>query len=342
MSFMYALTLVQPPQIDVGELTPRAAEYNALAVAANTAASEVAGAVADIVANNEGPTTDGFVTKTTGSGSVGNHFVDLGAAATRTAAAYTAAATIVATAETAMDAVAKSAEAPFLKAGLIPVIGAGKQAQIVWATRGKLKSLESSAASQVGSVFATIALPSPFDVEYYSAMPPEVEAAWDKLSKEEKRKLLQLLSDQHCDRLGIPRVTLEFYDDPSDTSMGVREGNGKVRINEAYFDQADMMAVAVHETQHVAQYIYMDKYDDIAKDKQYLADVLAGRVPDPMMEQYGVSTEEVQRLRRGNEGYVRDKGYWERPVEVDARRSGDRFTDNLTIQEMEELVKKVK
>lgn len=51
-----------------------------------------------------------------------------------------------------------------------------------------------------------------------------------------------------------------------------------------------------------------------------------------------MSTADVQRLKEGNANHVRDKGYWERPVEIDARRSGDRFTDDLTVQELQKMI----
>ncbi len=343
MSFMFTLTGVRPPQLDVGELSSRAADYAALAAAATSASSEVESAVAHVAANNEGSTTDAFLSQTRGSGSASEHLTTLSDAAARTQAVYLLAASTVATCAVSMQTIAKSAEGPFLREFLNPdfIRARMRQVLIVAATRRRLLSIETTSTRAIDAAFSGLSLPSPFAVQYYTAVPPEIAEAWDNLSVEEKRRLLQLLADQHADRLGIPRVEIEFYNDPSDNSMGVRMGDGRLRINEAYFDSPDMIGVPVHEMQHMAQYIYMDEYDQIASDPDYLDDVLSGRVPDPMQQEYGVSTADVQRLREGNATYVRDKGYWERPVEIDARRSGDRFTDDLTIQELEELLEQI-
>ncbi|SHJ97366.1 hypothetical protein SAMN02745244_03682 [Tessaracoccus bendigoensis DSM 12906] len=341
MSFIFLLTGVQLPQLAASTLAERAGDYGALAAAAAAASAEVQEAVSSVAADNQGSTTDAFLANTQGSGSAAEHLTQLSEAAARTQEVFVVAATRLATCKVAMKSIAKAAEQPFLRELLNPNLAQGRirQIQIVAAARRRLVAVESSTTSVIDAAFAGLMLPSPFAVEYYTAVPPEIADAWDDLSVEQKRRLMQLLADQQADRLGIPRTTIEFYNDPSDTSMGVRTGDGKLRINEAYYDSPDMIGVPVHEMQHMAQYVYMDEYDDIARDPEYLDDVLAGRVPDPLQEQYGVSTEDVQRLKEGNASHVRDKGYWERPVEIDARRSGDRFTDGLTIQEFEELVK---
>lgn len=343
MSYMFWLAGVRSPQLDAGELSSRAGDYAALAAAAAAASAEVSAAVAQVAANNEGSTTDAFLANTRGSGSAAEHLGDLSDAASRTQAVYVTAAASVAACRVAMQGIAKAAEGPFQREFLNPdfIRARTRQMQIVAATRRRLLSVEASARRAVDAAFAGLSLPSPFAVEYYTAVPQEIADAWDSLGAEEKRRLLQLLADQHADRLGIPRVEIEFYNNPSDTSLGVRTGDGRLRINEAYFDSPDMIGVPVHEMQHMAQYIYMDTYDEIASDPDYLDDVLSGRVPDPMQQEYGVSTADVQRLREGNATHVRDKGYWERPVEIDARRSGDRFTDDLTIQELEDLLAQI-
>lgn len=343
MSFMFLLTGVRPPQLDPGVLTGRASDYAALASAAASAQAEVSGAVSSIAASNQGTTTDAFLSKTQGSSSVAEHLTQLADAATKTQAVFTDAAAKMAICKVTMEVIAKSAEGAFKREFFNPDLlrARMRQVQIISDTRRRLRSIESEAALAVGNAFAGLTLPSPFAAEYYTAVPPEIVEAWNNLSAEEKRKVLQLLADQQADRRGIPRVTIEFYNDPSDNSMGVRTGNGKLRINEAYFDSPDMIGVSVHEMQHMAQYVYMDEYDRIASDPARLDDVLSGRVPDPLQEQYGVSTADVQRLREGNANHVREKGYWERPVEIDARRSGDRFTDDLTIQQFEELLRHI-
>lgn len=340
MSFMFLLTGIRPPQLDAGTLAARASDYGSLASAAETASAEVQAAVTSVAASNQGSTTDAFLANTQGSGSAAEHLTQLSEAAARSQEVFMGAASRVAVCKVAMQTIAKAAEQPFLREIVNPnfIQGRARQIQIIAAARRQLAGVESATTSAIDAAFAGLTLPSPFAVEYYTAVPPEIAEAWDELSVEDKRRLLQLLADQHADRLGIPRTEIEFYNDPSDNSLGVRTGNGKLRINEAYFDSPDMIGVPVHEMQHMAQYVYMDEYDEIASDPDYLDDVLAGRVPDPLEQQYGVSTADVLRLREGNATHVRDKGYWERPVEIDARRSGDRFTDDLTIQEFEDLV----
>lgn len=338
MSFIYALTLTLPPRIDTAALSAVADDYKSLASAATTTATDVASAVNTVAGANEGSTVDGFLSKTRGAGSAANHLNDLSAAASRTATAYTTVAHTIEQAKISMDSIAKSAEKLWFKAYLNPLTRDYVHARLIIDTKRALTQVEVASALKIKVAYASIGLPAPFAVEYYSALPPEIVNLWksEKMTPEMKRKLLQKLADQHADRLGIPRKKLEFYNDPGDDSMGVRRRNGTVAINEAYFDDPNMLGVPVHEMQHSAQYVYMDEYDKIPKGD--VDDIIAGRKPDPLQEKYGVSTADVQRLKEGNANHVRDKGYWERPVEIDARRSGDRFTDDLTVQELQKMI----
>lgn len=341
-SFMFGLTAVMPSRADAADLSQRAGLYTTLSSAADTAMVESAAAVSDVAAANEGETTDAFLSQSRGAGSVSNHLGDLSAAARATATAYSTAAAEVTRAQAAMTSTAVAAEGPYLRALLLPPpLRQIRQAQIITATRRQLRAHDEAGGTAVAAAFSAVNLPSPYNVEYYTAVPQELEDAWNNLTDQEKRDLMQLMADRHADELGVPRVELEFYNDPKG-ALGVRTGDGRVRINEHFFNDPNLIGVPVHEMQHHAQYVYIDAYEDIADDPDYLDDVLAGRVPDPMEQQYGISTEEAQRLAEGNADHVREKGYWERPVEIDARFAGDRYTDGLTIQEFEELVEEIR
>lgn len=334
---IFALTGIKRPELSVGELASLGGAYARLAKAATTAASGAAAATSAVQGANEGPTVDGFVAATTGSGSAQDQLELLSDAAQQTAEAYREAAVTVSAGTLAMD-IAAAAATRAIRAALFRLPPDFKAYQVaVRRARSRLFKLEQQMLARVEAAFQAISMPSPLhitDAESRGVVPPEIETAWNELTEQEKRDLLQLLADQHAEEMGIPPTPILWDARPGTNGSW----DGQLHLNPDLLDSPELLHTAVHEMQHAWQWAVRDEYDVIASDPDRLEAILNGDVEDPMVESHGVSTEEAQRMRERNATYVRDKGYTERPVEVDARRSGAWRTDHMTLQEFQELV----
>lgn len=334
---IFALTGIKRPELSVGELASLGSAYARLARAATTASAGAGAATSAVQGANEGPTVDGFVAATTGHGSATNQLELLSDAAQQTAEAYLEAASVIGTGRLAMDVTAAAA-ADAIRAALLQFPPDFKAYQAALRTaRSRLSKLEQQMLSKVDAAFRAISMPSPLhitDAESRGVVPPEIEAAWGELTEQEKRDLLQLLADQHAEEMGIPPAPIQWDAQPG--TRGVWDG--QLHLNPDLLDSPELLHTAVHEMQHAWQWAVRDEYDVIASDPDRLEAIINGDVEDPMVELYGVTTEEARRMQERNATYVRDKGYDERPVEVDARRSGAWGNDHLTLQEFQELV----
>lgn len=332
---IYEMVGIERPELAPGDLAALAASYARLARAAATASADAAAATKSVAAANEGPTVDAFVNATTGHGSASDQLDLLSDAAQSTALAYRTAAVAIATGTAAMDVAAAVAVQQIRGAILRFPPDLKAYAAALQAARSRMSKLEQRMLAQVDGSFASISMPSPLTItegESRGVVPPEIEAAWAELSDQERRDLLQLLADQHADEMGIPRAPINW----DATGRGMWDGS--LHLNPALLGTPELLHTAVHEMQHAWQWAVRDEYDVIASDPDRLQAILDGDVPDPMVDRYGVTTEEAARMRERNAGYVRDKGYTERPVEVDARRAGAWNTDHMTLEEFEALV----
>jgi hypothetical protein len=91
---------------------------------------------------------------------------------------------------------------------------------------------------------------------------------WDTLSPEKRVEIMQKAADYQADAYGIPKTTIETYDNDDATDYGYyRHSDGKLHINandkalkDGGFDEA--IDTAVHENGHRYQHMLIDKLNN--------------------------------------------------------------------------------
>lgn len=334
---MYSMTGVVQPNLDAAAYGALADHYEQLASQTVATAGATRDAVANVLAENDGEAASAFQASVTGGGSITEHLDELGPAARRTAAAYRTTATSGANARFAMDSLAQDRTTAYWRA-----LGNGVEphalATLIQLTRNDLLALETLAVDEINEAFAALDLPGNFPTsrdDVYGRLDPAIEEKWAELSDEERMEVLQNIADAYADEQGLPRTKIDFtsIDNPDGITWGrYNDGGpfgigGYLQINSDHLDDPHLINTVVHEMQHRAQYQGM-----------------RGRWPW-QDERAGMSREEAERWRELNEGEVRTKGgpddwdqYQPRPIEVDARRAGRDYVDDLSYEEFEEFL----
>lgn len=320
--------------------------------------------VADIASSNTGAALDAY----TGSMADTIDQLDyLRSKAEATRAAHQSAGTTVETTQNAADAVCVTAARELSKLSplppLPPVVVARRKV-VDWATQ-TLQKLYAVGSAQIAVAYTGI---TPIELisgmgegEKRGTVPPEVAAAYANLTPQERMEFLQNLADEVTEdwpEEDKPDVVFYSYEDPLppgteagpldedgnpdwDGYNGVRSGD-TVYLNydigvadrEGQPTPTTLMSTTVHEIQHVDQGRMRDQYHSMSQAD--IDAVKSGRMDDPF-EEYGSTIEEVERFDIDYEGSS-EPGYTHQPVEVDARRGGTEYLDNLSPEEMLELM----
>ncbi len=333
---MFSMTGVTRPDLDVESLRRLADHYTTLADAASDANQETLGAARAVMNDNEGPAANAFNASATGSGSIGAHMGQLASAARRTATAYQSAATSGGSAQTAMKILAADRERLFWTK-----LAQGADLHVlnllVQVTRTELLQLEGSGAASISNAFGNLDLPQAFtttgadkDGRFDSA----ITERWADLTDEERIRALQKMADAYADANDFPRIRIQFNvltEDPGTILWGQYTHSpplSSLELNRSHLNDPRMINTVIHEMQHRRQYTGMDwrwPWQDVRN---------------------GMSREEAQRWSELNSDHVRMKGgpgkwdyYPPRPIEVDARRAGRDYVDDLTYEEFEEYLR---
>lgn len=189
-------------------------------------------------------------------------------------------------------------------------------------------------------------------------LPPEVVAAWQTMSDEERRKVLQKLADEYADRYGVPHTTIQFDNlrdsedglDPNDPDSHVyrygywREGTRQLVIDSS--DVSDPVAAintVAHEMRHAGQH-------EMARDANpnffHKLFIDWGWTPDPFQHP-NVTREQAKEWGDNFDHYASpptdpyDSAGWDdyrnQPVEADARTIGEQEVNTMTLDRLNEL-----
>lgn len=322
--------------------------------------------VGDIASSNAGAALDAY----TGSMADTTNQLDyLTGKAEATRAAHQSAASTVENVQTAADAVCVRAAKELTKLSLLPPLPPVLQARrkiIDWA-ESSLQKFYAVGAASVASAYSGITpittITGMGEGEKRGTVPQEVADAYADLTPEERMQFLRNLADQKLEgwpEEDKPEVIFYSYEDPPPPGTqagpldedgdpawaganGVRSGD-KVYLNYDIGVRDDpitgdppattLMSTTIHEIQHVDQGRMRDQYHSMSQAD--IDAVKAGRVEDPF-EEYGSTIDEVERFDIEYEGSD-EPGYTHQPVEVDARRGGTEYLDNMSPEEMLELM----
>jgi hypothetical protein len=325
---MFSMTNVTCPRLDVAGLRTLADRYTSLASATTQTHQDTLAAAAGVMAANDGPGATAFNAKAVGPGSIGEHVGLLAEAANRTAAAYGTAATEGAATQTAMLLLARDREQQYWTA-LLQGTDAHALSLFVQVTRNDLLKLESHGTKAIAAAFSSLNLPTAFALSGADGdgrVDRGVVERWARLSDDERKKVLQRMVDAYADAQGFPRIRITFKELRSDD--GVLWGQYQhgfpqsLELNSKLLSDPNIINTAIHEMQHRRQFTGMDwrwPWQD---------------------ERNGMTRAEAERWRQLNSDHVRQKGgpgFWDyyppRPIEVDARRAGRDYINNLSLDE---------
>ena len=167
--------------------------------------------------------------------------------------------------------------------------------------------------------------------EDYGELPPEVREAWEGYTREEKEAIIEQILEERADRYGVdePNLTIE---DRGEDSWGMWKepgwaSDGRVVLNEQKIDDPMVLHTVYHEMRHAGQYEAVRDADPFwwFQDPEY---------------NHGMTEEEVSEWEENQENYIPggEDGYFEQPVEVDAREEGSEFVEGMTPEELDRLL----
>lgn len=169
---------------------------------------------------------------------------------------------------------------------------------------------------------------------------PEVARAWEDMSDDERRAVLEHIAEQRAREAGLDDFEVRIEDledqdgdgvddDPSTDSRGSwSEGDRVLRIDEGNLDDPTILGTVAHEVRHAQQHKAVDD------------------LPWWWWEDYhgppGVSQDEVEEWRDNFDDYQtsEDDGfdaYHDQPVERDARETGGGYLDDLDKDELDRI-----
>lgn len=176
------------------------------------------------------------------------------------------------------------------------------------------------------------------DDEVYGELDPEIEAAWDEMTPEEQDAVLDAIIREQAARYGIDPPDITYDSSMSSNEFGVwRDGPRELVLNPDLLDDPQMaINTIVHEMRHAGQ------HEMIRDANPSLIERILGTDPE-YIDGEG-SPEDVEAWDENFDDYQsEDNGdtfeeYWEQPVEVDARQAGRDYVDDLTPEDLEDLV----
>jgi hypothetical protein len=165
---------------------------------------------------------------------------------------------------------------------------------------------------------------------------------WESYTTEEREAIFREIVRREAEKYGIePTPSIIWVDDPNFTSNGVSIDNGdgtySIKINAGNMDDPMMLHTIYHEMRHAGQ-SEMRHNQPSAIERAIDAATGQDSYPD------GVTHEQVQEWEENSlpGNYVDPKedfdGYFDQPVERDARAEGSEGVEGLSPDEADELL----
>lgn len=367
MNFIiYSLTGVPRPSVAPGGLRDLAEQFDTLHHLAGSCTQDVTEAINHVLANNEGDAATAFKEASSGSSSSLSQLAELERGALRTRDAHADAAVEVETAQTEMDAIANQAarDLDSLKL-LVPILAQIHYYKVVSQAQRNLLAASQAASHRLEAIYDLGSLPEvPPETRgtHYGTVSPEIEELWDSLSVEDRKGLVEAMAasiTEDWDAEDRPTVVFFSTDenrpdgvlfDPEKFSSGL-SGRANPSENIVYLNYdklasgqpPNLLHTVVHEHRHMEQFRMMDELDElVSKDPDFVAKVRRGEVPDPFLAE-GATTAQIERfdVPYPDVGKLTPEEwtiYRHHPWELDARNSGTWEMDNLTVEDLEELL----
>lgn len=321
--------------------------YERFAGALTTAESETNTQLNYITENNSGAAVEAFKDSERAEISIHAHLQSLIPAARATAHAYSTAADLSTQAIATLDSLDQRYEEELTKC----LYGQPVSREDAWVAataliekaRAEMEAVESKTADEIKAAFDEITLPDSFAElmghdEIAGHVDSRLKSEFNEIAKSDPdraKRILQAMADRIAQEKGLPRIELNFQKEIKREGKALLGVGGYNPFLGGYFVQLDedvlhgenfggvqvdpweLIETTSHELEHCWQYSRNDPFSSV------------------------MSPEEVDRWNRLDQEHVRAKGYPYRPIEVDARRSGRDFINQMSYEEFMELCNQV-
>lgn len=184
---------------------------------------------------------------------------------------------------------------------------------------------------------------------------PEIQAAWDEMSDDERKAVLRQIVEDEVEAYGIgmdleyglPEVEVRFF--PGVLSGGaISLQTGIIYLSSDLLERPYGMQIAAHEARHQVQYEMIERTDTDLWD--WITGDDNSEEYAQIEEEYGFTREEIEQWRhefkpwnyefpptgdRDSPEYEEQmQAYRDQEVEVDAREREDEFADEFTIEDL--------
>lgn len=366
---IYTATGVKKPEVSPAALNELSATFDVVRQAALNCQLQLDGAISLVLSTNQGEATEAFATYAEDSDAPRKQFERLADAALTTRDAHARAADLVTDVTTAMDAEAAAAASALVDARmLVPILRERHIRQVLARAKTNLEAIRDSAAGIARAIYQAVGLDeldllTMTEAQARGSVPEALQDAWDDMDDPEDRMALfdavaeDVMSDwpndweqpevlYYSNQVPQPPGTIPPPNPDDDWSgyNGVASG-GDIYINYDIMESGTtptQLSTVVHEIQHIEQGHLRTQYDEmVAADPGAIDDIRAGRRPDPFVE-HGSTVDEVERFQVPYEpARIDDESnpyYYHQPTEIDARRAGTEYLDNLSPEQIERLL----
>lgn len=350
---IYAAAGVYPPVISPESFDARSRKYAELASVSADLSHDLRSAVQTVLRKNEGPTVDAFYQRMQGAGSALHQFERISERAAAASDAFEEIARLLSDTRSKMQARAKeAAHVIMMLLRTMDYTTKPKVRFILETAQEDLRRLENKAVAKASWLIYSAYPPGLIDISRQrpnESLTPQVESTWDSLSDEQKERILRLLAEDYAKQHGIKVPPIEIV--PSDkaffvtetvTSDGEKEKTlapyrglwegGVLKINRDSLKDAVAMNVIIHEMTHAVQH----EANRLVEGRRFWP---AGPTD---FRRLGLTPEEAERLYESSKQYRNSGEYYGRaPVEIDAGRATNEFSDDLTVAKLKEYVRRV-
>lgn len=342
---IYAAAGVYPPVISPESFDARSRKYAELASVSADLSHDLRSAVQTVLRKNEGPTVDAFYQRMQGAGSALHQFERISERAAAASDAFEEIARLLSDTRSKMQARAKeAAHVIMMLLRTMDYTTKPKVRFILETAQEDLRRLENKAATKASWLIYSAYPPGLIDISRQrpnESLTPQVESTWDSLSDEQKERILHLLAEDYAKQHGIKVPPIEIVPSSEATYRG-SEGElrkyrglwegGVLKINGDTLKDAVAMNVIIHEMTHAVQH----EANRLVEGRRFWP---AGPTD---FRRLGLTPEEAERLYESSKQYRNSGEYYGRaPVEIDAGRATNEFSDDLTVAKLKEYVRRV-
>jgi hypothetical protein len=166
---------------------------------------------------------------------------------------------------------------------------------------------------------------------------PEVAERWAQLTDAERKAIIDQKIEELAEEYGV-EVDDIIWDDSMSGNGSWSESEKAVRLNPDRLDDPDLLHTVAHEMRHARQHEAIDDNNDW----QFWWE------DDPFDEhrEDGITEEQAEEWEENFDDYKSPSpdydAYYNQPVEVDARKTGREYLDNVTPEELDRLLEESK